>query len=282
MIDILDYLDYRLFLRDYYEERKRETPAFSYQMVANMAGFQSKGYVANVMCGRRNLSERAVQKFVAALKLGERRAAYFATLVAFNQARSHRQKNMLYSRLMQDHSGTVATILEQDQHSFYSQWYHNTIRELVTILDFGDDYGLLGRRVRPSISARKARESVALMVKLGLIRKEGGRYVQCQRHITTGDALRSMAVEAFHLQNLKLAAESLETIPGSERNISCMVLGLSPKGYERLRNELAAFRRKAQRIAEEDETAQRVYHLALQLFPTSTTIQEPPNDTPHE
>ena len=142
------------------------------------------------------------------------------------------------------------------------------------MVDFGEDYAMLGRRVRPAITARKARESVELLLKLGMIRREGPRYVQTEPNITTGDTVESLAVENFHLQNLKLAGASMDTSPAGDRDISCMVVGVSREGFERIKAEVAAFRSKLVRMIDQDAPAQRVYHIAFQVFPTSDQIRE--------
>ena len=47
MISIFEYLDYRKYLKDYYDNRKTEDSAFSYQSFADKAGLTNRGFIYN-------------------------------------------------------------------------------------------------------------------------------------------------------------------------------------------------------------------------------------------
>ena len=78
------------------------------------------------------------------------------------------------------------------------------------MVDFKEDYKLLAKLVNPPIKAFEARQSVKLLLNLGLIKKTGSRYEQTNRIITTGEYVRKFATDNFHLQNLELAAKTIE------------------------------------------------------------------------
>jgi hypothetical protein len=84
MPNIFTFTDYRKFLASYYEEKKAETSAFSYQNFARKAGFTSKSAVLNVIKGRKNLSKASSLQMAEAMGLSKREAAYFDALVSFN------------------------------------------------------------------------------------------------------------------------------------------------------------------------------------------------------
>jgi uncharacterized protein (TIGR02147 family) len=267
--NVFAYLNYRDFLRDYYQEAKAKNPAFSYQFLANKAGFKSKSFVKLVIDGRKNLSEESLGKLGRALRLPPKAFSYFEDLVAFNQAGSVKLRNFFFGKLAAYNSRNPARLILRGQYDFYSKWYHNTVRELVAWFPFGEDYELLARQIKPAVSARQARESVRLLLKLGLIRKTDKGYAQADPLVTTGDEVQSLAVENFHLQNLILAGESIDTVPGAQRDVSCLVLGLSRKGFEACKAEIQAMRKRLLKIAEQDREPERVYHAAFQFFPTS-------------
>ena len=53
MNPIAEYNDYRRYMRDYYQERKR-TSYFSWREFAKLAGFSSSGYL-KLVCDGKNL-----------------------------------------------------------------------------------------------------------------------------------------------------------------------------------------------------------------------------------
>lgn len=269
MPNIFNFMDYRAFLRAFYTEEKAKNRYFSYEIMAAKAGFASKSFLKLVIDGKKNLTEKSVQQVNKVLGLSGKSFSYFCDLVAFNQSRSTRESDRLLSLLFGYRRRNPGRLVVQKQYEFYAQWYHNTIRELVCSPVFNGDFRALGKLLRPAIGARQARESVKLLLRLGFIKKEGERYAQTSPLVTTGDEVRSAAVRKFHEQNLSLAARSMDTCPADERDISCLVLGLSREGVERIKEETQAFRKKILAIASEEVAADRVYHYNVQFFPTS-------------
>jgi uncharacterized protein (TIGR02147 family) len=275
MPDIFKYLDYREFLDDFYLEKKRGNPRYSFQLLAQQAGFKSKSFIKLVIDGKKNLTEESADRLNKALKLPEKSFAYFKDLVEFNQSSSLPVRNYCFEKLLSYNKRSSARLLLQQQYEFYMKWYHNTIRELACSVDFKDDYEMLGKLVKPSITARKARLSVDLLKRLGLIRKKtGGCYEQVDSLITTGDDVRALAILNFHQQNLFLAGQSLETVQSAQRDVSCVILGLSDAGFGKVKNEIKKFREKLLDIAQQEKKIQNVYHLNIQLFPTSEKIND--------
>jgi uncharacterized protein (TIGR02147 family) len=270
---IYEYFDYRKFLIDYYNEKKVLRQAFSYQVLANKAGFKSKGYIKDVIDGKKNLSEDSIFLLGRALEFEEQEFDYFKDLVFFNQARTHAQREHFFKRLIDNNISHASKIVVSDNYEFYSCWYHNTIRELVTYVDFNDDYSILAKLLHPQISPKEARQSVELLLKLGMIRNCGDKYEQTSPDITTGDTVASVYIENFHLQNLKLASESIEQCTAGERDISCIVATMDEKQFMEVKKEIQNFRKKMVTLIngmENDAKGKnRVYNMAIQLFPTS-------------
>lgn len=269
MSDIFTYFNYRDFLRDYYKEQKAGNPSFSYQYLALKAGFKTKSFIPHVIEGKKNLSRDSIYKLAMALKLEKKAFSYFEDLVAFNQASTLEQRNYFFSKLSEYNRRNIARIVQKKQYDFYTKWYHNTIRELVTIADFKDDYKKLAHMVKPSVTPLQARQSVALLLQLGLIEQKHGRYIQTNRAITTGDEVYSLAVQNFHVQNLVMAADAVSICPVEERDVSTLVVGLSPKGFKAVKEEIRQFRKRLVEIVDLDEPAERVYAINFQLLPTS-------------
>ena len=272
MPNIFNYMDYREFLKDFYNEKKAVTSDFSYKYIADKAGFKSKSFIKLVIDGRKNLTADSIPLLNRVLKLKKKAFSYFNDLVAFNQAKSLKIRNYYFSRLFSYRKRNPGRLVLQHQYDFYAKWHHNTIRELVTMYPFSEDYEALGRMVMPPISAARARESVQLLLKLQLIKKVESGYVQTSPLLTTGDEVKSIAVQNFHVRNMALGAQSIDICPASQRDISCMVLGLSAEGFEKVKAETQAFRKKVLAIALDDRKPDKVYHYNIQVFPTSQKI----------
>jgi uncharacterized protein (TIGR02147 family) len=274
MPNIFQYLNYREYLEDFYDEKKNENDAFSYQNFANRAGFKSKSFIKLVIDGKKNLSPESATKINNVLKLSDKAFSYFNDLVAFSQAKTLQLRNYYFERLSSYNRRNKARLIQQQQYELFSKWYHSTVREIVQHARWNGDYARLGRLLKPNLTARKARQSVELLLKLGLIRKTSkDTYEQTDPISTTGDEVQSLAVQNFHAQNLALATASIDSVERSSRDISCLVLGLSENGIQTVKSEIQKFRKKLLEIAEGDAQVLRVYHVSFQMFPTSEVLQ---------
>jgi uncharacterized protein (TIGR02147 family) len=270
MPTIYEYTDYRKYLRDFHAAQKAKNQWFSYQLMAKKAGLHSKSYIAEIINGRKNLSKEGIFRIARACNINGKAFAYFELLVAFNQAETAEQRNHFLTKLTEFNRRSCTTQRLVDRYEFYAQWYHNTVRELVTIKDFGENYALLAKSIKPAITPGQARESVQLLLRLGLIKKNGSKYIQTDTHITTGDEVRNAAVARFHLQNLQLAAEAIDRCDPDDRDISCIVAGLSPTGISKVKSEIQQFRQRLVEIINSDKTpARAVYHINFQMYQTS-------------
>ena len=93
---ITEYNDYRCYMRDYYEERKR-TSYFSWREFAKLAGFSSSGYLKLVCDGKTRLRQDGALKVARAMELSGYRREYFCLLVEFCDAPDERSRIQAFS-----------------------------------------------------------------------------------------------------------------------------------------------------------------------------------------
>ena len=269
---IFEYLDYREVLRDYYQSKKAANPAFSLRAFSDKIGFKAKDFISRVMQGDKNLSAQSIQKIVTGLKFGKREASFFEDLVWFNQAETMDEKNSWFQK-MQNELKIVRFTEGQHQLAFYqyqvySHWRHLVVRSLIGMYGFHGDFTSLAKSVHPTITIEEAKESVELLEKCNLVKKnEDGSYELVNKDITTGDRTSKIALRGFHQHCLALGAESIDRDPPTMRNISGLTLGISQAGYEKIVERMSAFRKEIAQIANEDKDADKVYQMQLLLFP---------------
>lgn len=270
MISVFDYTSYREFLWDYYREQKQVNPNFSYQYFADKAGFKTKTFIPKVLNGEKALAKRSTINIAKAVRFKKRETDYFETLVSFNNAKSTDEKEFYFQRLQALSKSHKSSTIRESQFSYFAHWYNLVIRELVTILDWDDDYSILAKAVYPPITPRKAEIAVKLLIELGMIKKmPSGRYIQVDKAITTGDQVTSLAVSKYQKQTMELAIESLNNIKKVARDVSTMTVGISPKGFEKIKEEIKLCRGRIREIVLKDKACDRVYQINFQVFPLS-------------
>ena len=193
--NILEYDDYRGYLRDRYEHDKSSRPRFSYRAFSEAAGFRSPNFLQLVIEGKRNLSARSIDKFSSALKLNKKEAEYFRCLVLLNQSRTTEEKTFYADHLMRSRRFQQIRPLLQNQYACYADWYNLPIRESVLLPGFEEDPDWIAREMVPPISPRQAGKAVELLLELGLLKRDdSGHLVQAEALLSTGDQITSASV----------------------------------------------------------------------------------------
>jgi uncharacterized protein (TIGR02147 family) len=272
MKSILSYIDYRLYLRDFYDEKKQTTRFFSTRYFAKKAGLSSASFLREIINGKKNLGKPTVEKFILALGLTGKEARFFKHLVFFNQAVGADEKQDHYAVLLSLMNTVKEFQLTALQLQIYNYWYVPVIRELVCIMDFKDDFALLAKSIYPVITASEAKSAVNLLVRLKMLRKlENGMYEQTSRAVQAKSDLDAMAILNFTRAMAEKAIYALVTLPKDERNFSTITCGMSRSCYEIILAETSAFKDRVVTIINNDARTQtdRVYQFNFQIFPVS-------------
>lgn len=274
MNSIYNYSNYHQFLKEYVAEKRQSDPSFNFEALSRKLGFETPFIFRKIIYGKRKIRNINIRKLAKKLEFGKKEADFFVNLVLFNDTRKGKEKDKFYKKMVSSHKSHALTRIRQDQYSYFAKWYNPVIRELVTFLDFKDDYRKLGQMLKPAISPVQARNAVKLLLRLGLIRQEEGGYVHVDKTITTGDDVRSVSVRKFQKENMKLAAEAVNRFDPEFRDISSLTFGASPEVFKELKTEIRAFRKHLIKIIETHEPVDRVCQINFQLFPLSRELKK--------
>lgn len=279
-IKVYDFTDYRSFLKEFYNQMKEINKNFSYQMFSDKAEIKSRGFLYNVIQGKRKLDQAHVLGLVSAMKFDKHETEYFEHLVSYNNANAMKEKAYFFEKLMavksKGNSAWEPQIVRNEQYDFYSQIHHSIIRSLIGIHKVSDDFQALAKSIFPKLTVGQIKKSVTLLEKLGFIRRKefDDSYELIENHISTLPDVQSLAIKNYHKQSGELALTALSDLPVNERNISSVMVGISKNSYARLCTEIEIFRNKISKIAEEDNDPDTVYQVNIQLFPLTKTVTE--------
>jgi uncharacterized protein (TIGR02147 family) len=267
---ILQYLDYRDFLRDYSAHRKTVDPEFSQRTFAREAGLPAScsSLLPAVVKGRRQLSQNLRIKFGKAMRLGEREYRYFDLLVQFNQAKGMTEKNFFFAQLAKFRSSR-ARIVGETQFRFFSKWYYSAVWNYFGFEQKQRHPGIIAANILPPITPTQAEESIKLLLELGLIKKTASGYMVAERHIYTEKNVQALAARQ-HIQEMgALAMQVFETTPADQRQYNALMFSISKDGFQSIKDRIRSFQEELREIIDRDNKEDRVYTLTMQLFPNS-------------
>jgi len=274
MLPLEESTDYRDMLRSFYERRKSEMPLFSYRMMGQKLNIDAS-QLFRILQKEQHLPTRSVPTAKSLLGLQGRNAEYFDLLMAAARSRSAAKRKELIDKAFALRD-VQRRGLEDKELEFLGHWYHAAIRNLIEVSHGNAEPRDLASRVFPPISETQAAESIALLKDLGLVKKlPSGRLGLSETHLTaSGPDRKAKAVRTFQRQVLNLAADSLETIPKTERDISTLTLSVDNDCFEDVRGMLQEFRRLVQKRVEECAHPDRVMQLTMAFHPLANARKE--------
>lgn len=275
MITIFEYTDYRQYLSDLFQEKKRQNPGFSHRVLSKKLGLSTSNYVLLIMQGKRNLNPDLRYKMSNIFDHSRKEADYFELMVNFAHAKTDSEKNYYYTKMISIRKTLKIQVLDDRQYEYLSTWYNPVIRELVTHPEWNGDFSILAKSVRPAITAVQARRSVELLLRCGLIEKKDGKYIQSSPVITTLQSdVSPLAVTNFHREMCRRALETLDSNNRENRNMTGSTLHISQKTFQMIQEEITQFRLRILEMAQADDNADSVYHINFHMFPVSSPIKK--------
>jgi uncharacterized protein (TIGR02147 family) len=274
MRPVFEYLDYRKYLKDAFEERKAREPGLSFRKLGELLGMDGSNF-HKIVLGQVHLPVRCQSRVIEYLGLGSREAEYFVLLMAFARERGSKARMEILekAKLLQD---VARKRLEERELLFYRDWWTPVVRLLLEIQEGRAVAGRLAAGVSPSILPQQAQAAMDLLIELGLVKKVGSdRWKLGDLHLTAGGEAQAQAVHAYQRQILELAAESLKRYPRAQRDVSTLNLAVDDQSFAAICDILRECRRQIQKQAETTSNPDRVMQLAMAFFPVSRNPGSP-------
>lgn len=271
---IYQYLDFRAYLRDWFQARKAANPRFSHRLLARRAGITGPSTLLNVMEGRRNISGTAAAEVARAMGLDDDARAFFLALVRIACSEDAAVREAALEQVQATRRFREARVLDAASLRFLSLWYLPAIFELSRCAAFRADPEWIAAALRPTITPQQASDALSALRDLGLLRVSEGRWIPTDVSVVTPHEVSGLAVRAYHRSMMQRAQEALD-FDERERHL-CGVTVAVPAGLlPALKSELDRFQERILHLCDgvEGDRAS-VMQLNLQLVPLSVTLNE--------
>ena len=266
MKPVMEYQNFRIYMRDFYTERKSRS-GFTWRDFAKAAGYSSPVFLKLVCDGKSNLSEVGVERVASAMDLVGIDLRYFRLLVAFNQEKDSTKKKSIFKEMRTLAKENSMEMVGEDQFDYYDSWVNPVVREMAPQMNNATP-AQIADRLAFETKTEEVKKALALLQKVGLLKKGQDGFEQAAKSITTGNLeVASLSVREMHRQMGELAVRALDEIPVKDRDISGLTLGISENAFYRISKEIADFRRRVTSIVLNDSGESRVFRLNVQLFP---------------
>lgn len=271
MKNIISYTDFRQYIRDFYEERKR-TSAFSWREFNKLAGFTSPNYLKLVCDGKSKLSKVKIEPVARAMNLVDYEANYFALMVSLDNARTDEaQKSILMEMdaIAKEHK---ARVIDGDAFEFYQSWEYPVIRELAPMMP-----GAMPKEIADAcnedISAEDVTRILKFLVKRGFLQKDGDKiYFQTEKTVVASKEALPLAIRSMHREMAGFAEKAIDKYPVSQRHFMGITMGVNEELYGKVVEELENCCRRINAITANCENLDQVYRMNIQFFPFTKKV----------
>jgi uncharacterized protein (TIGR02147 family) len=269
---IINYTDYRKYLREYYAFRKKETPYFSYQVLADQSGLSSASFVRMVAQGTKSLTKESVAKLAKGLRLTKKMTEYFEHIVFFSQAKDLATRELYLKKIDRFRLRNKPELLLPEEYDYLKNWLHTVVRELVDLKGFTEDYEQCSKAFVFPVSAEDIKKSMDFLVKHGFLQKNAdNKLVKREKTISTKDIPQDdevvLIAKKYHLKMLEMAAKAIVELPRETRSITNTTLSFSESSYQVALKRIENLRFELLSLAASDKEADRVCQLNINLFP---------------
>lgn len=281
---LAEYMDYRLFLGDFYHFKKAQTRMsirpYSYAIFSAAADIKSPNYLKMIIEGKRNLSPDMVLKFAKACALNKSQTEEFKLLVFFNQCEDPADRNYALKQLSEFRMEQKIKLGEFDRKVLEKvpNWIGWIIYALADQAGVTFQVTQLKELLRGKASENEIEHAFENLIKSGeLVKDPATGEIAKGKPTEAPEEIPSALVRKLQMQLMYLGLESLYQDEANEREFGSLTLSLTAKEFDELKFKLRQMRKslhKDNSIARLADKGERVYQLNLQLFPVSNVTKK--------
>jgi uncharacterized protein (TIGR02147 family) len=268
--NIFNFMDFREFLRAYFDFCKLSDPGFSMRTFLGKIShsLSSSGVLSAVIAGRRPLGAAFRLKLAKTMDLKDKEQQYFKLLVQFNQAKDMEEKNQLFRELSRFRESKAKQV-SQGQYNFYSKWYYLVVWCYFGMVRDQKNPHEIARRIYPALTAAQVEESVRVLLELGLIKRLANGYAPTENHVTTEKEVADLIANQHHKEFIGMAGRMLDEVPAHMRQFNTLVFSISKPAFETVKERIETFQEELREILSHDQGEEMIYALNMQLYPHS-------------
>jgi uncharacterized protein (TIGR02147 family) len=264
-MELLQYRDYRPYLKDLLENRISANPKYSLRAFARDLKV-SPQVLSPLLRGKKGISTDVAAQIAERLELNPKESNYFMDLVTLVHARSQQAKRLAEYRIRagQDSGSTRYFSLDVEAFKVISDWHHYAILELAGTKRFKNDSKWIAHRLQ--ISSHEVNQAIERLKALELLEDDGkGSLRKTKNSLSASFGIPSGAIRKFTRQMLAKAIESLEQQTMQERDITTITMAIDPKRLPKASKMITEFRRALCEFLEKGERTE-VYTFIPALF----------------
>jgi len=268
MLDVYEYSDPNVFLRDVWLEKKKKNPAFSMRAWAKMLGFQSNAQLSLMLAGKRKILKGNLSKLVESLQLSPKEGLYLETLAAVKYAKSPVQQSYYTQQLRELNPNCSVQMTEVETYKYLGNPLHCLILEMSDLKGFKPEAKWLQDRMQIKPTLAEIEEAIDRLFALGLLIDNGQKgFKKTNQHVTSRKDIVDKGVQEYHKRVSEMAIALISRQDPLEREFNSYSFNVKKEDIPAAKENL---RKYVEKFMDEFESppgdGEETYQLNVQFF----------------
>lgn len=272
--NVFEYQDFRAYLRDVLDARRRSDPNHTLARFAKSLGFSSHAGLAMVLARKRELHDPYLERCVRALKLNFKQRLYFEAMVRTGKLSPEKRRALL-----------------RETEFYTSAWTPPEPGEGMRLIDFGivqqvlalhRGYVTLPRILsyfRYEISPKEVKRVLAYMQERGYVEESPAGFRVNKSVLLIPDEVPNASGKQLHKDCLRLAVQALEEDPLDAREFQTYLLTVDSRRIPEMKRKIKKLVIEAISEFEDELDGDTVVQAHFNLFEMT---RRPKERNPHE
>ncbi|MFY7991862.1 MAG: DUF4423 domain-containing protein [Bacteriovoracaceae bacterium] len=271
--ELFKFLDYRDFLRQHIEDKKKAAPQWSLAVWSRSLGLSSTSSLTKVLNGEREPGEKITHSLVSYFKFDHKEEIYFKDFVRLSKIKSDpRLKSVLIKEMGKLSPSEMIRLLDDKTFSIIKDWYCLAIREMLRLKDFQENPQWIAKRLAFSVSEEQIKKTLHILLQQGMIVRDAEGKLQIgEGSLQTRNDKVSEAIQSYHTQMLEKAKEALLTQHILEREFTAETITINQSQIPEAKELIRKFKADFARLFEEAQGDQ-TYQMQIQFFSLTKEI----------
>jgi uncharacterized protein (TIGR02147 family) len=261
MPKLFDYLDICLFLRAFYEAKRKKNPKFSFASWADQTGFANRALLQMTVKGTRSLSPANSERLKSYFGFNGNEATYFDLLVDLSKAKGAQQKAAIHESILKIQRRTYQQVDVDHDGGLLEDAFHPLILAMTTFNDAPSDATTIAKLL--NIPLEQVEKSLQAIASLKEFQEQKGNSYK------VADKAHHQGLLKFYEYWLNQSIQAM-ALPKEVRKYRSLQFALSPEEFEDFNQRMNDFSLTLLNKYHSDVLEERrLYMVKMAAFPVS-------------
>ena len=281
-VSIYNYTDYRVFLKDHFDLKKRNNPRFTFSVWAGQIGVANRAVLSNIVNGKRNPGPSVSAKISDYFSFSEQQKVYFQDLIALKKVEKRPELALaIMQKLKKNSPNKSIKFVDEAVYNTISSWHYITIREMILLPHFQEDEAWIQDKLAYKVSLYEIKKCLSDLLELDLVKRNEstGKLETTTTVLQSTTDIPIEGLKKYHSSMIEFAKDSIRNVDLDKRDITARTMNIPEASLPQLKEYIKEFRSKCEDLFAQNTSDSKTYQLNVQLFPLMNELFIEPERT---